>query len=308
MATILRPRDIIQHLHCTCPAHGQLIYREDNKIECQSCKRVFIVADNILELVDPSLLDAETSRELKGNSIQLTEEAIRFWANRDSWSDYNAHMLISDLRILSRYLDWYSHDQIFALGCGTGAEIKCLARMHRLNTAYCSDLAYSALYILPYTLKDTDIRIGLFTSNLDDCPIKNIEFPLLINGALHHTADMHAAIERLLIKGYKYIYFIEPTDNFLIGWLSKRGIARRIEYSGVKPGRLNLKLLRCICKKHSYKAAVTTKWKFPEDYFRRYIKSPGLIENLFLFLIDMLSMITRPFRLGNSSVVFLQKK
>jgi hypothetical protein len=308
MATILHPKDFINHLKCSCPAHGQFIYRGDNQVKCQSCNKVFLITKNILELVNPSLLDPETKRELDGNTYEYSEESLNNYANGGRGSYFYSHLQNNNFTHLSRYLKLVNINQIFLLGCGTGGDIKCLSKILRFHTVYLSDLSFSALYITPYRLKYTEIKIGLFTANLDDCPIDNKDLPILIYEALHHTSDMHSAIERLLIQGYKHIFFVEPTNNLLIKWLAKHGLAQRIEYSGVKPGRLNLNKLYSLCKEYGYKPLITTMWHFPEDYYRKYIGYSRLLQSLFLILIDLFSIITRPIRFGNESIVYLQKK
>jgi hypothetical protein len=267
MATILHPKDFIQHLYCTCPTHGQLI-SDKNKIKCQSCNKVYTITENILELVDLSLLDAETARELKGNTIELSEENIRTTANKDSWSDYYNHEQQNSFKTLSRYLNKVNSKQIISLGSGTGYEIKCLSKTHKLKTVYCSDLSYSVLFVSPYTLEQVDINLGLFTSNLDECPIKNKDIPILIFEALHHTSDMHLAIERMLKEGYKHIFFVESTNNFIIRLLSKVGMAQRVEYSGVRPDRLELKKLRPLHNK-----LISNFSKFFQFFFEFWLNS-----------------------------------
>lgn len=307
MATIVHPKDFLHLLHCSCPAHAPLVWTEYGKVVCQSCNKVFSVTENILELVDISLLDAETTRELKGNTYTLSDESIRKMANKDSWSDYYSHLQKGNFIPLSRYLDRVHCSQIFALAAGTGYEIKCLSAMQQLDTVFCSDLSYSALYITLFTLQSIDIKVGLFTSNVDDCPIENKEIPILIYEGLHHTCDMHVAIEQLLINGYKHIFFVEPADNFLIKWLARKGLAQRVEYSGVKPGRLDLKKLYSLCKVHGYKSSVTTTWHFPEDYFRKFCRSSGLVQSLFLLLIDAFSAATNLLKFGNVAICYLQR-
>jgi hypothetical protein len=307
MATIIHPKNFLHFLHCSCPAHAPLVWKECSKPECQSCHKVFPVTENILELVDISLLDPETARELRGNTHTLSDESIRKMANKGGEDDYGSHLQQGNFIPLSRYLSRVNCSQIFALGAGTGYEIKHLSAMQTLDTVFCSDLSYSALYITPYTLESIDIKIGLFTSNLDDCPIQNREIPVLIYEALHHTSDMHVAIEHLLIKGYKHIFLVEPANNFLIKWLAIKGIAQRVEYSGVKPGRLDLKKLYSLCKNYGYKSSVTTTWHFPKDYYTKLFGSSPLLQSAFLLLLKAFSAATNPFKFGNEAICYLQK-
>ncbi len=315
MAVLLHPQDFLHLLRCPLPDKGQLIWKGTHVV-CGSCGREFPVTEDILELIDPSSLDAETRRELTGNTIPLDEESIHKMASKDEWSDYISHLSNKKIERLAEYLDRLGAPQLISLGSGSGFEIKCLLKLDkkktvlkkRIETVLSSDLSYSALYIAKYTLKDFEVRLGRFTSNLDSCPVAEVRIPVLIYDALHHTQDMHAALERLMAANYLHILFVEPSTNALIRWLAKRGHAQRIEYSGLKPGRLNIRALRSLCAKRGYHATIATRWEFPEDYFLRYFGTSGFARQIFLFFQDLLSAVTCPFRFGNTAIVHLQKR
>jgi hypothetical protein len=310
MATLLNPKDFLHLLRCSCAGSGSLAWIEDaNSVVCLACNRNFTIRNNILELVDASSLDAETARELKGNTHDLSSEAhIRTLANKDTWSSFYMHLQQGNFVPLTRFLKRTGSTQIAALGTGWAYEIKCLSKHFKLDTVLCSDLSYSALYVAPYTLESIDIKLGLFTSNLDDCPLSDTEMPVLIYEALHHTSDMHAALERLMAKGFRQVLLVEPCNNFLMRWLAKRGLAQRVEYSGVKPGRLDLNTLRSLCRTHGYTSSIVTTWHFPEDYFAKICKSDGIFQRVFLFLIDVWSAATRPFHFGNTAICYLKRR
>lgn len=306
MGVIIHPKDFLDLLHCPCSVHARFDLIEHGVI-CQKCKKIYPIKESILELVDISSLDNETKRELKGNTHELSNEYINRMANKDSWSEYFSHAEEIKFNYLVKYLKNIECDQIFSLGSGTGYEMKILSKMKIFNIVFCSDLSYTALYVVPHTLKNTDIKIGLFTSNLDSCPILTKDIPIVIYEALHHTPDMHKTIEKLLIEGYKHILFVEPTNNLIIKWLAKLNLAQRIEYSGLKPGRLEIKKVFKLCKLYEYESRIITLWECPEDYFKKINISSKHFQNYFLFFIDLLSTLTKPFKLGNMSIVHLRK-
>jgi hypothetical protein len=151
------------------------------------------------------------------------------------------------------------------------------------------------------------MELGLFTSDLDACPVKSKNIPILIVNALHHTEDMHGALEQLLGKGYRNILLVEPTNNILLRFLASRGFARRIEYSGVYPGRLELRKLHAFGAAYNYRVSVTTGWALPEDYYRRLFGGSRRLEHAVLALLDMFSAVTNLVKFGNYSVVHLSK-
>lgn len=279
----------------------------DGKVVCQRCNRIFLIRDNILEFINIAELDADKLRELKGNTYKLTEESINRATNKDMWSEYYSHFSDKKIRYLLRYLDRIKCKQIFSLGSGTGYEFKKLLPLREFDTVYSSDLSYTALKIIPYTIDNFDVKVGLFTSDLEYCPIKCKDIPVLIYEALHHTNDMHLTIEQLLIKNYHNILFVEPTSNFVIRYLARKGLAQREEYSGLKPKWLKLDELHKLCRKYGYESFVTTIWEIPEDYFRKFHKGEGIIQKIFLFAIDIISVITNILKFGSFSIVYLRK-
>ncbi len=315
MATVLKPNDYVHLLRCPCPAEGSLTIASGNtEASCDLCgKRFSISKDAILEYVDPTTLDFETARELKGNTYELSDDQIQqtYCKNDgDIWSD-SIYYSSSHKRIIScllRYLGTIDCNTIFILGAGRGRDILYLLQFREYDTIFASDISYTALRIIPFRLKDYQLKVGLFTHNLEDeCPIGSRDIPILIHEVLHHTQDMHAAIGKLLSKGYQDIVFVEPTNNFVIEYLEKLNLARRVEYSGVKPGRLELKLLREMCRHYGYKTSISTMWVFPQDYLRRLIKGSGVCERIFTWMIIAISVLTNPLNWGNISMVHLHK-
>jgi hypothetical protein len=74
MATVLHPATFLHLLSCSCPEGGPLVFVDD-KVTCDSCRREYPISEDlILELVDPTELDAEKVRELEGNTRELTAE------------------------------------------------------------------------------------------------------------------------------------------------------------------------------------------------------------------------------------------
>ena len=130
--------------------------------------------------------------------------------------------------------------------------------------------------------------------------------PIVVVNALHHTGDMHEAIRGLLHYGYQNIFIIEPAGNWLISFFERRGLARRVEYSGVRPGRLDISRLRLMCASYGYQLNLQTMWSFPQDYFMRTGVESMMITRAFIGIVRTFSIITAPFEFGNSVIAHMQ--
>jgi hypothetical protein len=224
------------------------------------------------------------------------------------WDSYYWRQRRRTIKRLARYLDSVKLSRIFLLGTGTGRDLLFLQRLLPLETVYCSDLSVTALQLLLERLKKVALRVGLFTSDLAACPVATQEIPVLIVGALHHTQDIHQSLEGLLARGYEDLFLVEPIDNGLMRWLARRGVARRVEYSGVKPGRLALSRARELARRYGYEMKAATSWAFPEDYYRRILPNRRWVQRGFFLLLSLLTHISRPVKLGNRAVIHMRRQ
>ena len=284
-------------------------------LRCSNCAFLVRVAGGIVELVDPHNLDPHKSGELSGNDIAQDEDTIRHYLSKEDWSSFVAHFIEKKAARLAKTLRADGVDDVVFLGAGTGFELGPLLRHDfRPKRIGLSDLSRSALdvakYYLPHVGVDPEIPVALFTSDLDAVPLKDKSQAIVVYECLHHTPDMHESLRRMLDYGYKRIYLVEPTSNWLIRLLAKRGLAQRVEYSGVEPDRFDLQRVRAICADHGYNRSVWTMWEFPDDYYRSIVRRVFKKDNRFVerathLAIDGLSVVGRPFRFGNFAVIRL---
>ncbi|OGP13622.1 MAG: hypothetical protein A2054_04325 [Deltaproteobacteria bacterium GWA2_55_10] len=307
MAEILSPARFLHLLSCACAAEGEL-EASGEKVRCRACKREFPVVDGVLDLIDPGELDADKTRELKAHAYELTQEQIEHFANKDAWSRYYSHFSDRKIKTLLEYLEGTGCEEFFSLGVGTGFELKKILSKKGFKKIYASDLSLSALRIVRHTLRDFSASVGLFTSDLDECPIKVKDVLVIVYEAMHHTNDMHKTLEGLLSKGYRDVLFVEPSTNIIVGLLSKLGLAEREEYSGLRPKWLSIRKTRNICRKYGYGASFTTMWEVPEEYFRKLYKGDGLGQDAFLKLVDGISWVTDFFNTGSFTIAHLRKR
>ena len=276
---------------------------------CPSCRRRYLIKNNIVQFVIDKDLDRETKRELKGNSFSLSKKNIEHYANKDIWSDYYNHFVNQKFSYLVAFLNSIPLKGIISLGSGPGFELKEILKRKRINLIFSSDLALSATSVVPTTLNNYNTSLCLFTSDLNFVPIiPNSSLPILIYEALHHTKDIHKTIEGLLQRGYKNILFVEPTTNFVIKILARFNLAQRVEYSGIRPDFLDINRLKKLSKKYEYKLKIRTLWDIPEDFIRVICKKGSPLEPLLLKLIDLISKTGNLFQFGSFAIVSLERK
>lgn len=279
-----------------------------NGVQCKNCNNKYLIKNHILEFIKNNSLDKETKRELKGNTFRLSKKNIDHYATKDEWSSYYNHFVNQKFDYLIYYLNYIQMKGIVSLGSGPGFEIKEILKRKPIKTILSSDLAFSATSVVPHALKDFNINLILFTSDINYNPvIPDDDFPILIYEALHHTGDIHLSIEKLFQNKYKNILFVEPTTNFIIKILAKFNLAQRIEYSGLKPDFLDINILKKLARKYNYKLKIRTLWEIPEDFFKVICKSESKLQTFLLTIIDKISALGNKFQFGSFSIVSLER-
>jgi hypothetical protein len=307
MAIQLDPLSQLAHFSCPCSLGRQTLKALEGEAACSACGRRFPVRDGILEFVNAEELDAEKARELTGQTIELSPENIRRFANKDSWSAYRGHFASRKFQVVADYMRDVPHDTLLSLGSGFGFELKGLLPLHPFDRVFSSDLSFTKGCVVPHTLAQADVELCVFTSDLDECPFHSREVPVLVYEALHHTPDIHRTLELLLARGFDHLLLVEPITNPLLRSLERWGLSRRVESSGVKPGRLHLATMERLARSHGYTSETTTMWVFPDDYLGRVATSGGPLQRAFLRLLESLSFATRPIRFGNFAIVHLRR-
>ncbi len=230
--------------------------------------------------------------------------------HKHTWSEYYNFYQRKKFKELKNLLD-KGYKEVCFLGCGSGYDIAELIRLgFSPDIILASDLSEWSARIIAEQLKNCGYsnELVVFTSDFDHCPVKRKDIPIVIFEALHHAPDMHTSIECLLKYGYSKIIFVDPTTNFLMKLLSRFGVSRRVEYSGLYPDRLDLKRLNKLSKLYNYNTKIMTMWEFPEDYFQRTIFSNNkLLMFIFINTISILSWLTNLFKFGNMSLVKMEK-
>lgn len=300
---------------CSVQTCGLVV--RDNGASCGACDLSYPMSDGVLETLHVDDLDPEKARELEGNTLSLDPENIERYLNKENWNVLVGYWGHRKMRLALRAMGTHPREEITFLGTGTAFEVAPLLdaglRAKRINL---SDLSITTLHIAQRRMDRLTLtpkpEFFYFTSDLDAVPLRDRESEIVIYECLHHTADLHAALERMLDFGYREIHLVEPTTNWVIRRLAHRGLAQRVEYSGVNPDRLDLRLLRGQAKRSGYDVRIRTIWQFPDDYAaavgKRLRLPTGWAERLSIAVCEVLTVLGRPFRFGNFSVCTLRRR
>lgn len=300
----------LPYFGCTCSQKATLLW-DGKKVYCKKCERFyFFDKERILHLLDNEQLDEDAQRELKEHTYKRSADEIAKWVlteRANLWKDYYTLDRQQGIKKLAEYLSPHVEECICFLGVGTGREIEYLLQYIPLEKVICSDISGSNLEVVMPRLATYPVSVEwVLTSDLNYCPVTAHEVPIVVVNALHHTGDMHEAIRRLLHYGYQNIFIFEPAGNWLISFFERRGLARRVEYSGVRPGRLDISRLRLMCASYGYQLNLQTMWSFPQDYFMRMGVESMMITRAFIGIVRTFSIITAPFEFGNSVIAHMQ--
>ena len=308
---------LVTEFYCPYTQNNNLTLRESEDIMyliSHGGKKYKILDQNIIEFCSLEDLKDEEHKLREVNGIDNAQKLYQGASLVNRWNDYRLHCRMAKLKLLTGELFKSDISTLVFLGAGAATEITQILDMDKekkIKRILASDISVNACKIIAERLEKYDIEATIFSSDIDYCPVKKSNnYPIVICDALHHTPDMHESIDRLLQYGYKNIYFVEPANNFIVKLLEKFGLARRKEYSGCIPGRLEIKKLKLLASNYKYKIKINTLWEFPEDYYRKIFGKIGenrAIEACFLAIVDLWSYMTNYVKIGNFAIVHLEK-
>lgn len=307
MAAILKPEAFLSRLRS--PLVGASLHLVDGAVQCQATGKLFPVVDGVIDFVVPEELDGIAKGELEGNDFLQSSEDVAKYVHKYEDDVIHGHYTDQDIDLIVDHLRRLGARELCCLGAGGGMEVRRILRRYALERVFCSDIVVDKCKVVPLTLEEFNVDVGLFASDFDHCPWADLDTPVLIHQALHHTGEaMHGTLAALLSRGYRCLIMAEPTGNALIRALGAIGLAQRVEYSGVRPGRLQVETARKLAQECGYEFSIQTNWMFPKDYLHIATRGRPTPDRLAMKLVDGLSKITRPFALGNNSVsCFLRK-
>ena len=305
---ILFPPEMLSDLACGSCREKPLSFIDTDAVKsicCNNCGRIFPCYDNQIDFLVQDFLDQTNLQEIEGNKYDFENlDIVEQMANKDKLGSVYSHSLMFAMNIVKKFLVNYSPDTtLYCLGSGTGFEIKALYTHEQFKRIYASDISSSALKVAMKVLEPFSGELGLIVSEFGHTPIQKGSDSLgLVFQALHHTADIHQAIDCLLKNNFTNLIIVEPTTNWLVEILAYFGLAKKIEYSGLRPSWMDLAKVEKIAISNKYNMQVCTWWEFPSNLIR-FFEWNKTLEKITCQLLDFISRITGHFKFGSMSAV-----
>ena len=307
----LTPKEMLEDLSCCYCHESSLLYRADpaNEIVCESCGRIYPCDHSIPDFLLHEELDDTNRNEIAGNQVDLTDgSAVSRMASKDDWDSAYTRTLMQAIRIVAEFMRSYPDETVVvSLGSGTAFELKKLCELRSFRRVYSSDISRTTTRIAPVTLSAIDGQLGLFVAEFSRSPVSKRKGVLgLVFQALHHTADVHATLQNLLEDSFLDLVIVEPTTNWFVELLALFGIAKRTEYSGLKPSWLRLRRVRAIARQCGYRIRVRTWWEFPPQLIWAFRRTPRLSRSI-QAILEGFSWLSGWFHFGSMSAIHFTK-
>lgn len=279
------------------------------ELACGSCRRRYPCEGSIPNFLLDERLDDTNRNEIAGNQIDHSDQtSVSHLASKDEWDPAYTRTLMYAINVVADFIKNYSEETVLiSLGSGTGFELKKLCELRSFRRVYSSDISMTATQVVPMTLSTLEGKIGLFVAEFSHAPVIKREGVLgLVFQALHHTTDAHVSLRSLLENTFLDLVIVEPTTNWFIEILAYVGIAKREEYSGLKPSWLNLSAVRAIAEQCGYRIRIRTWWEFPPQLRSLFDRTPTL-SRFVQTAVEGFSWITSCFNFGSMSAIHFTK-
>jgi hypothetical protein len=280
-------------------------------IRCVDCQHDFARHYEVIDFVLPDHLDETNRGEISGNKVDLEDEAAAFAATQKGVGNpVYMWQMQRNARIVRRLMAPYdSNTVLYALGSGTGFDLKLMLNLRRFSRVYSSDIALTKTAIVPNVLHDFEGQLGLFSCEFSRCPVHRSHGGLgLVFQALHHASDAHQALEQLLDNNFRDLILVEPVTNWFVEILARLGLAMRVEYSGVRPDWMSLRKIRRIALNRNYTMRSVTWWELPPWTYGTRLRSRSWLWRPMCFGVNLFSWLTHAFRFGSMAAVRLSQR
>jgi methyltransferase family protein len=302
---ILAAAECVPDLACAACGASDLA-ADGGAATCARCGRSYPSRSGVLDFVLLEELDADGLREHAANVVDLaSKRSVRRRVGKGGRNPLLMAQTERAIRVVDRLMAPYGEDHtLVSVGSGSAFELRSLLARRRFARVYSSDLAWTATALAPEALRELGGRLGLFAASFDHLPVRRRSDRVgLVYLALHHVADPHRTLERMLDENFDHLVLVEPITNRLVELLARAGLARRVEYTGMRPEWLRVKRLRRIARERGCQLRIETWWEIPRSQLpRRVRKSRRAWWPLYL-LVEGLSWLTRPFRLGSMAAI-----
>lgn len=298
---------LAKHLICPMCRDGSLRKSEasEKSLICEKCNHLYRDNFNVISFLIEEHLSETNQKEIIGNTF--SEEDIEIILKKDEWSDVYTHQMKWVINVVNKMLP--PNGDIYALGAGTGFDLKLLLARRSYQHVFASDISPAATSLIARSLAEFPGELGLFASEFGRCPVPKLAGTHgLVFQALHHAVDSHDALAKLLDYNFDDLVIVEPITNMFLKVLARFNLVQRVEYTGVRPDWLSLKRVKQIADERGYAIDIRTWWEIP-----LYIAPPKLnkypIVWKFLYqFVDKFSTITNMIQFGSMAAIHFKRK
>ncbi len=287
-----------------CPlCRGGALRVEGDATVCASCDRRYGTDCGVLSfLIDEQL--SETNRnEITGNTF--SPEWQERLLEKESWHPLLTRQMEWAVDVVGQMLP--QRADLYALGAGSGFDLRLLLRRRPFERVFASDIAPSATALIERALAEFPGELGLFASEFGRCPVPKRPGGLgLVFQALHHAPDSHVALETLLDHNFDDLVIVEPCTNPPLGVLAKFDLVQRVEYTGTRPDWVSIPRVYAIAKQRGYEVVSKTWWEIP-PYFVHALRDRPSFWGPCYQLFDVISRATNTIKFGSMAAFHLRR-
>ncbi|MFN0250871.1 MAG: hypothetical protein ACKV2T_28615 [Kofleriaceae bacterium] len=226
--------------------------------------------------------------------------------NKEDWYPLLTHQMKWVVDVVDEMLG--EGRDLYALGVGTGFELRLLLRRRSFERVFASDISPMATSLNARALKEFSGELGLFASSFELAPIKKYPGSIgLVFQALHHAPDAHAALESLLDHCFDHLVIVEPLTNPLFKILARYDLVQRVEYSGTRPDWIALPRVEDIAAKRGYRVASRTWWEVPPYFSPKWLNERPWLWRPFYRFVDGFSRATNVASFGSMGAIKLSR-
>jgi uncharacterized protein YbaR (Trm112 family) len=283
-----------------CPmCRGGTLREDEGGLACERCARRYATEHGVVSFLAHEELTPTNLGEIAGNTF--ADHYVETMLEKESWSPLLTRQMAWVVEIVDRMLPPGQPD-LYALGAGTGFDLRLLLRRRRFARVFASDISPAATAVIPRALADYPGELGLFASEFRRCPVvKRPGAAGLVFQALHHAPDAHAALSTLLDYNFDHLVIVEPLTNAPLKLAARFDLVQRVEYTGTRPDWMHLPRIERIAAERGYRIESRTWWEIP-PYFARVDKQPRAARSLF-WLFDVASRATNLARFGSMGAI-----
>jgi len=297
---LLALADLVSALVCPNCRGGELSAQQDSA-RCERCGTTYRDDSGVLSFLIPGHLDATNLGEIKGNTFP--DSYVERMLEKEEWNP----LLTEQMRWVVRIVDEMipaNRDRLYALGAGTGFDLRLLLRHRTFSQVFASDISPAATALIARALAGYPGELGLFASEFSRCPAPRGERNAgLVFQALHHAPDAHAALDALLEHNFDDLVIVEPLTNMVFGVLAKFDLVQRVEYTGTRPDWLDMRRITQIASRRAYRVVTRTWWEVPPYLAPPWLVSrPAAWRGVYRFF-DSVSRTTNLIRLGSMAAI-----